>query len=414
MLKDFIYVYLTDLCRVMLDHDYKHYVNTEPGYGEAILKAYQKAFSTPKDGKITQDLIKNIHQTAMSFGSRNNQDQYKDKLTNFTICFSENRDYKKEKHIHPYYNASPEGLKEYLCYWKKQKGLNQALRFIKKDADKLRSTNHIFLVSPYGLHFTKYIPENNENIQTKDMTFKDGFNLICEMLDDCTFNCYMEPMLLIKKNTIKETTKQLMEDVINQYNEGMKNALSSDEKLKEAVTFLQRVTQIHPFIDGNIRTCYILLNKLLRDFDLPLTVLINPNRLDCCSLSEVISMVKQGQEHYQQLLKHEKGSITLKFPNEMKLLQTITLNPQELFDIESQSLIKAFINCLIHKTPEIENSNITSQHFLKDEKSISPSLVLFVRNRLLFLKNHENEYINKNKEEMEITFSKTGVVSKIL
>ena len=83
-----------------------------------------------------------------------------------------------------------------------------------------------------------------------------------------------------------------------------------DDKLRIIVKHVQRIFQLQPFSGENhgVRnTCSILLNKLLRDHGFPISLLMNSYRFGCCSISELVKMVKQGQQHFQQLMEHTQG-----------------------------------------------------------------------------------------------------------
>ena len=79
-------------------------------------------------------------------------------------------------------------------------------------------------------------------------------------------------------------------------------ASNEEEKITGFADLVQQIDQLHPFSDANIRTCYILLNKLLFDHKMPLCILVNPNRLDCCDLEEVVRSIREGQKIFQQWL----------------------------------------------------------------------------------------------------------------
>ena len=75
------------------------------------------------------------------------------------------------------------------------------------------------------------------------------------------------------------------------------------------VSHVQRISQLHPFKDGNTRVCYILLNRLLKEENLNLSLLFNPNRFDCFSIKENVAFVKQGQDYCSRLLLNSQTSI---------------------------------------------------------------------------------------------------------
>jgi hypothetical protein len=70
------------------------------------------------------------------------------------------------------------------------------------------------------------------------------------------------------------------------------------KKLQAICKFLATIERIHPFYDGNCRTVYFLLQKLLADNCFPLTVLDNPNIFDGFSVAELVEKVVLGMDKF--------------------------------------------------------------------------------------------------------------------
>ena len=82
----------------------------------------------------------------------------------------------------------------------------------------------------------------------------------------------------------------------------MKQEKDPIRKKRLIIDFVRRVNQFHPFSDANTRTCYILMNVLFMRHNLSPFLLINPNRLDLCTLEQVTTMVDQGVGYFKQLV----------------------------------------------------------------------------------------------------------------
>lgn len=69
-----------------------------------------------------------------------------------------------------------------------------------------------------------------------------------------------------------------------------------EEKIKLIAQTCQTLDQLHLFTDGNIRTIYLLLNKLLMENGLLPTTLEDPNIIDCFSVDEITAKIIAGQK----------------------------------------------------------------------------------------------------------------------
>ncbi len=388
MLNQFIYLFLTDLCRVPFQHDYKSYAETEPGYGASMLQAYLTAFNTKKDGKITEDLIKNIHESAMRFAPALNPGQYKNNWNNFSIAPYCKHDLKNKVYEIPTFTVTETGMKEFIGYWMTNDHFaGHVLAFEPTSEDNPHS--FAFEHHPEGIAAHHVIGSTNSSTY-KIVGIEEGLKLINQLLLKFEYQCDVNTMTHVSQEELRKVISFRMQDLITRYDNEIKQAQSEDEKLTAIVHFVQHMEQLHPFADGNIRTAYILLNKLLRDHGFSLTVLMNPNSLDGFSTAELVQMVKQGQAHYQQITQHKNGNLTLLAPAEMsETLRSITCYPQELHDINDQKLISSFINSVIKDNPE---SLVNNRYcFLSDKVSSEASLLLEQLSLIMDVKDKKNE-----------------------
>jgi Fic family protein len=103
-------------------------------------------------------------------------------------------------------------------------------------------------------------------------------------------------------SSIRTLIKNRLDKICDEYNKEINDATNTNDKISIICKTIQRIEQLHPFKDGNMRTCYILLNRLLHEEEMPFTLLINPNRFDGFTLNELTSFVIEGQSRYLKLI----------------------------------------------------------------------------------------------------------------
>lgn len=80
------------------------------------------------------------------------------------------------------------------------------------------------------------------------------------------------------------------------------NVGSDDTKILAIARCCQALEQAHLFMDGNARTLgFLVVNKLLIENGLPLTVLDDPNCLDGFSMTEIAENIRRGQRTFESL-----------------------------------------------------------------------------------------------------------------
>lgn len=366
MLKEFVYLFLVDLSRVPFDHTYQSYSQDESGYGPAMLQAYVTAFSTPTHGEVSEDLMKKINKAAMQWSATSAQGQYRSSYNNFAIAPFEMKDEKNKSVEVPTYSVSNKGMEEFLNYWM---GNNKSNCFLAFETSQPDAPGYLINYHSNGLIVRLDSPSGGKSVKLLD--FKQGLALINQLLGRLDYTCEINPLAKLPEEEIHATVAQISQKLIRNFNNQIKNADTENKKITLIVTFVQRLTQLHPWMDGNIRTCYVLLNKLLRDHALSLSLLMNPNRLDCCSVAELVEMVKQGQIHFQQVKNHSEARLTLNAPSEKSAyLQHIICTGQELYDV-SDSLITSFINTVVNGIePKINGLANNPFRLLAEPKSV--------------------------------------------
>lgn len=367
MQDQYIYLFIVDLISVAFKSEYSEYEKREPGYGTDMLKAYTHAFNAPKTEPLNEKLIKEIHKIAMGFDKTVNSGEYK-KETNFFKTFPYITQHTATQNWawRPSYTASKDGLKELVEYW-----------FIKAPKNPLRLYCLNSRTPPQGLMLEK----GQCTIMSKDTKKKEDldFDKHWKEIEPIFHATDKETYVYSFSNNKPDECLQLMNTLINTYNKEIKNARTNTEKMTAIITFIQRVEQLHPFLDGNLRTCYILLNKLLSDNGLSPTLLMNPNRFDCCSFAELFTMVERGQKHFKQVIAHTNGDLILSAPNETDPdLREFVCPGSALINVSTDDK-NAFIQSVInhYKTNETSIQQNSNTFFTNDLSSKRITHLLF-------------------------------------
>lgn len=296
-----IYLFFTDIIE-MRYKTYAQYAAKEPGFAPAFMRAYIYAFQQPKDGRVSHDLLKNInklsmqHEPALLMGDRDNvPGQYRSERGNIQlkldVTISDNNPSLNINH-----NTTISGFRELLNYW-----------FLECDNPThtlgFQGTNENEDSYTYCLEY-----RNNQLlwtcINTRVSEIFDSAKhipLMHKFLQNKDYDCSL--FVMRNRENVQNLIEQQIDKWINSYDLAIANASTPEKKLQVIAQYIQKLDQIHPFSDGNIRTCYILLQKLLSDHNLPLCILIDPNYLDGYDHVGVVTMIIEGQALYQNLLK---------------------------------------------------------------------------------------------------------------
>ncbi len=331
---DLYYLFITDPVGLAAGELYADYEEREPGYSQSWLSAYNYAFQMPKDGKITSELLLGINEKAMGFQKEHPVGCYRDKPVFFEIVpnmFSDDA-----HRCISAFSSSLKGIGEFVDYWFVKRQLPMHYITFVQNERRLR-----WLVSK--AHHDKMKWTHQEGVGPfyhEWLDLKAHAEKITTLFQDSKYLCYIECMPEVDETIITLEIERCLQGIIEEFEAEIPTAKSADEKITVIVKHIQHISQLHPYIDVNIRTCYILLKKLLREYELPLTILLNPNCFDCCSVREVVDMVKQGQLHYQQLLQHKEGKFVFKYflaiviKDMLPLISSVASSPHSLFAVK--------------------------------------------------------------------------------
>lgn len=102
---------------------------------------------------------------------------------------------------------------------------------------------------------------------------------------------------------------QLMNDAVESCNKAIAAAKSDDEKLTVIATHIQMIEQLHPFPDANLRTCVVLLQRLLIQNGFLPTMLNDPNQFDAYDVDTLVKEIKVGMDRTQQLIANPDAAV---------------------------------------------------------------------------------------------------------
>lgn len=308
----YLYLFITDII-ALLREDYRTYAQKEPGFAAAYFNGYLYAFRQPAQ-RVSHKLILGIHKAAMDHHQETDPaGKYRTDKNNvsyhLTPGITKNENGDRFRTIP--YNVTPEGFDALIHKWfvnispSKQ---THSLMFEKNNEQTLLT----FIPMTQKLYWANIATHRPEIFDQQK-----HIQLMHQLLHD--HNCQKQ---LSTQALPDYTVRDQVQDWMDAYNNDINHADTDEKKLAVIVQHIQWLNQIHPFYDGNVRTCYILLNKLLSDHQLSLCILLNPNQFDACDLAELIRMVKIGQALYQRLLllQNSKKPISyLEVPNDVLL-----------------------------------------------------------------------------------------------
>ena len=341
LMSDFLYLFLLDPSRLFAENkQYDAYEKEEPGYGLSLLRAYQYAWCQNLQGGLSHELLQGIHAQVLQHKpmgvaydgihalklrqqTPSKPGQYKLVCNNFSI-YATAVDNPKMCNA----NASIEGFIEFVqssCLSDGPKvhsivfsnPKNDIKRSLDTSFEVIPTLKGMILKTPHDQlpgfgpsRVTNYDPACDIKRFEFALTHSGmGANISeirqrAEPFYICEINSM--PDDLVPPAEIREMTRRCLDRIFESYATAMKLALTDDEKLTVIVKHVQQISQLHPWEDGNIRVCYVLLNRLLKEANLDLTLLYNPNRFDAFSVRELVESVKVGQRRCSALLLEEK------------------------------------------------------------------------------------------------------------
>lgn len=331
MLHPFLYTFIMDIVQLQ-QKEYPSYAQTEPGFAEAYFQAYIAAFKSPRDGKISHDLLKKINHLSMQHIAKTGG-QYRINSIQFKLSREIYELPNGDTGENITYSSTETGLNEFVTHWFLNQAPSDHALIFQKDGEKiqchLKSVNGQICMHDKDLN-RSLLPNNQASILLKKWFHSD-------------YRCSIR----VDADAHTDITSK-MQEILEGYHREISLAISDADKISIIAKYIQWINQLHPFPDGNIRTCSILLNKLLSDFDLPLTILLNPNRLDCCDLNEIVRSIQEGQIIYQHLL-NNRDPRQFVFPLGKPLLDNIHEISAKPYDLQMPDLVQSFCAWVLNR-----------------------------------------------------------------
>ncbi|MDR3476790.1 MAG: Fic family protein [Gammaproteobacteria bacterium] len=297
----FAYLFLVDVDALLFTQkDLADFESFEKNYTEALLQAYIAAFSTPIFRMITSDFAKKLHAVAMNHMPEKTPGQFRAGAGAFAVRATSTNP--RLKLSNP--ASSVAGIKEFINYW-----------FIETDEPM-----HILIFQPTNPSKPTYLLQAAHNKSEREITwvtmlggkvvdaekfsFEKHFPFIEKLLSDWSlYTPNIQTNLADENSSPKiyaEKYEASLKKLCNEYNQQILAAKTSNDKLKSIITYVQHSVQLHCFFDGNTRLGCLMLNRLLHEEWLSCALLINPNRIECFSVSELMIIVKHGQQAFKQ------------------------------------------------------------------------------------------------------------------
>ena len=320
-IKNFIFLFLIDPAKLYAyNKQPADYEAEEPGYLSGMLKGYKTAWEKDINREINHDLLLSIHSQVLGHVAHRHPGHYKIAPNHNPILTNSNPKL-KPKNCRP--NASVQGIREFIKTWMIDASPNihemifqfrgTAYPVLEKSFQFVSDDGRLEIISsvkrkgaPTTLLKAPYEPLR-DSLRIEHALDNSGSEYLASgpMPGDFSL-CYVNMMAKYSEpnDTVRfcEVMRAHLDSVFLSYNSAIKQASSVDEKLAIIAKHVQLISQIHPFEDGNTRTCYVLLNRLLMEEGLDITLLADPNRLDFFSVHEIVGLIKEGQKYVESLL----------------------------------------------------------------------------------------------------------------
>lgn len=372
ILSQFIYLFIMDLVKIGIQ-TFDQYQQKEPGYAEPMLKAFIYAFQSKPDGRISHELIKKIQRTATSHLTKAGRGEYKVDSNNFYLnpeLYSSDRE-------GPFFSVTEIGLEELIKTWILDKRTSShAVSFSDNEVNGTKGWA-VFAQANGNALWKEF---TDEGITSEKYIHEKHFLIIKELYKRDSIDTIIDPLVLETVGTQAQTI-HFMQWIIDEYEAEITTCENDDDTIKAICKYLQRIEQLHPFMDGNIRTLYILLNKLLRDHGLDFSLMLNPNRLDACDLDDLVRMVKEGQAIFNALIQHtDPTEFVITTSERIDCLKTIKCPPVTLANAE---LVAQFMDQILCKQKPAQTSHTfkTDRHgiFSMQSGSVMANLIAQIK-----------------------------------
>ncbi|MDR3441950.1 MAG: Fic family protein [Legionella sp.] len=299
-LESYIYLFCIDM-ETEINHKrhYRHYLTRdEQGFTQSTLNAYIEAFLRPR-GTLDNNLVLKLHGHIAAH--LHTPGKYKTGCNKFAVLGKELPN--RVSHT----SATEQGLKEFIDRWMLNPTKATHLLII-SPLDALDNPNYQgSLAGSMGLFnrsndiWFSHISAQGR-IQER-YEHKKHLKLIWSALINPEYVCEINSMPdeCIPQNQVAILSELLLKQVIDAYNKKIVLCRLAQDKIACIVELAQSVNQLHSFEDGNTRLALLLLNLLLHNQGLSMSLIANPNRLGMFSNAELVQSVIEGQYYFREL-----------------------------------------------------------------------------------------------------------------
>ena len=312
---------------INLQRGWSSYEDREPGYLLALLTAFNYILAShlgndPYEPSIK--LIQQIHRLATGNVKKTHYD-IEHELTGIPGEFRKIQDYTT-------YQLSSNNMTLTGFYELAQKMKNQHLPLLLlvknlelKQEDEELPLFSIDMPGP-DLFVEIDLNESWEDTEKLKSLLSKIYMRFCDPLEAYEDNLYLGSML---NDNPEEAMAQSLAYLLDVYKYNSYHSATPSDKIKSIISLVQDCDQLHPFIDGNIRSfAVIFLNHLLMMNGFPPTIMDDPNHFDGYSVDELVEEVIRGMNRVLELAKNK---IKFQYSTEA-LLVGLTQEEKEYFD----------------------------------------------------------------------------------
>ena len=298
LLRDYIKLFVMNLDEMAVPgHDeLSSLENRIPGIARCKLHAYRTTFTQKTDHQLSHKLLQGINEAVAAHNPHLNPGMYKKHTTMWRLHLP-------NKAINP--NATLAGFEQFISNWLvKEVNPIHYVSFQSKDSGRIYTLQPYLSKNGYKLELEIFYSE--EGKATKKYKYDSDSKKRVErmLLEGSQYSCWIHS--LTGSETINNpqdaiTTIEKLEGLFSTYTNSILAAKSDDEKLDIIVAYVQFIEHLSPFEGEVTNTSEILLNYLLDEEELPLTLLVNRHRMATFSHDELVNSVKEGQRIYLEL-----------------------------------------------------------------------------------------------------------------
>lgn len=356
--KNFLHLFIADPAQLVAK-SYAQYEAQESGFAEPWMRAYVEAFNTPADEVLTEDFLMRINAISATHLHSTEYGNYRRGEISFKLSselrFS--KDTPDTKFYSLTYNTNEQGLTNFINRWliNPKKKLHQLMIAPKENIASERS----YVIAGFGdeRHLIVGTTVNNIPVDFEDYNHEKHLRFFLNLLKDNNYQFRINVATAETPTKTRDMLSSITRTFLMLAKRELAAATCDNEKITAIAKLAQAIDQLHPFPGGNIRTCYILINKLLHDNKMPLCIFLNPNRLDCCDLEEVVRSINEGQYVYQKWLANSNPSeFKITLPKPFAYQRTATFKAHSF----NYSIIDQFYELLTRQI-EAPTTNVSRQ-----------------------------------------------------